>query len=153
MLGNHEVNADWVDQARALLTNATFLQDAGVSLAVGALARPLHVWGTAFYWPKEGFFAPPFAAIPEGVDVLLTHGPAASHVDGGMGCPFLLEHVKRLLPRAVVCGHIHQAHGVCQGQSAALERVTFVNAANAGGPSKKERDSRKLGWSPVVLEL
>ena len=155
VLGNHEVNASWVSDTRALLSNATFLCDSGVSLPLSAssAAPSLHVWGTAFYWPKEGYFEPPFATIPAEVDVLITHGPAASHVDGGAGCKYLLEHIERIQPHIVCCGHIHQARGVCKGHTPSLERVTFVNAANAGGASKKETHSRKLRWPPIVIDL
>ena len=36
VLGNHEVNASWVSDTRALLSNATFLCDSGVSLPLSA---------------------------------------------------------------------------------------------------------------------
>ena len=85
--------------------------------------------------------------------MLITHGPAASHVDGGAGCKYLLEHIERIQPHIVCCGHIHQARGVCKGHTPSLERVTFVNAANAGGASKKEKHSRKLRWPPIVIDL
>lgn len=152
VLGNHEVNAPWVEQAESLLTNATLLSDSTVSIVLASHAT-LRVHGTAFYWPAEKFFRPPYAAIPSGVDVIISHGPAALHVDGGSGCAFLLEHIERVQPRAVVCGHIHQAHGMCKGKSSPLERTTFVNAANAGGPRKEQAHSRTLGWDPIVLDL
>ena len=70
---------------------------------------------TQFYWPAEEYFQPPYAAIPAGVDVLVCHGPVQGHVDGGTGCPALRQHVARVRPRLVVCGHIHEARGVVDG--------------------------------------
>jgi len=154
VLGNHEVNAPWASDAVTILNNAMLLVDNGATLqlASGAFCS---VWGTGFYWPVETpHFTPPYAAVPAGTDVLISHGPAASHVDNGMGCAFLLEHVQRLQPRVLVCGHIHEAHGLCQGsEDTRLKGVTFVNAANAGGPSRKQSHSRQMGWAPVVLDI
>ena len=114
----------------------------------------IHVLGTRFYWPVETpYFTPPYAAIPDGTDVIITHNPAAAHVDGGAGCAYLLQQIERVQPRAVICGHIHEAHGVCQGTSTSLANTTFVNASNAGGPSTKQARSLKLGWPPIVLDV
>ena len=174
VLGNHEANADWVDTASALLTNATLLNESEAVIrrpgdfgpkelcdpgeSADGPGRSFRVFGTSFYWPVETgstcYFTPPYARIPAGIDVLLTHGPpAVDGIDGGMGCPLLLEHVRRLRPRLVVCGHIHQAHGVVEGSAAHdLEGVMLVNAANAGGYGAKQH-SRRLGWPVVELEL
>lgn len=115
--------------------------------------RPSDRGPQAFYWPVETkHFAPPYGLIPEGTDILACHGPAAGYADGGMGCTYLLEHVERVRPQAVVCGHIHEAHGVCAGRGLLADVTTFVNAANAGGRGAK-RHSRTLGWKPVVLEV
>ena len=164
IFGNHEANAPWRDQAAQLLSNAKLLCDSGVDIeraqTIGhsdvtgsETIAPLRIWGTDFYWPVEepSFFQPPFGRIPTGLDVLLTHGPPTSAVDGGAGCGFLRTHVARARPRAVVCGHIHQAHGVADGDGE-LTGITLANAANAGGPKAKEH-SRNLGWPPIVLDL
>ncbi|KAF1955581.1 Metallo-dependent phosphatase [Byssothecium circinans] len=50
--------------------------------------------------------------IPDGTDVVLTHGPPKRHLDlGGKGCEWLLPELWRLKLRAVVLGHIHQGGG------------------------------------------
>ncbi|KAH7127275.1 ser/Thr protein phosphatase family protein [Dactylonectria macrodidyma] len=61
-------------------------------------------------------------AIPLDTDVVVTHTPARTHVDGVAECyPYGCEALRRTLwrvrPRLAVCGHVHQARGV--------ERVTW----------------------------
>lgn len=108
----------------------TYLQDSGVEL------DGIWFWGTpwvpglpywAFYGRNEALEARA-AAIPEGVDVLVTHGPPLGHGDfiptspkqrnkygnyGGVnaGEPYLNAAIKRIRPWAVVCGHIHEDFG------------------------------------------
>lgn len=67
-------------------------------------------------------------AIPEGVDVLLTHTPPHSILDGPShsrtGCEKLLERVRQIKPKVHVFGHVHDGHGTrkCQG-------TRYVNAS------------------------
>ena len=50
--------------------------------------------------------------IPDGTDIVLTHGPPKGHLDlGGKGCEWLLVELWRIKPRVVVFGHIHQGRG------------------------------------------
>ncbi|MEM6995386.1 MAG: metallophosphatase domain-containing protein [Myxococcota bacterium] len=72
-------------------------------------------------------------AIPEGIDILITHGPPQGILDRivlgrHVGCADLLERVHAVRPRLHVFGHIHEARG-----KATLPglRTQFVNAANA----------------------
>lgn len=68
--------------------------------------------------------------IPEGIDVLITHGPPAGILDtaaGGKstGCPVLLDRVMKVDPILHVFGHIHEC-----GQSWQVVRgISFINAA------------------------
>lgn len=51
--------------------------------------------------------------VPEGTDVLVTHGPPRGHLDlAGKGCEWLTRELWRKRPRLVVFGHIHRARGV-----------------------------------------
>ncbi|KAF2453600.1 Metallo-dependent phosphatase-like protein [Lineolata rhizophorae] len=46
--------------------------------------------------------------IPDDVDIVLTHGPPAAHLDeNGKGCVSLLKEVWRVKPKLHVFGHIH----------------------------------------------
>lgn len=165
--GNHECNAEWSSATACLLSNATFLCDQGIELKLTAAANPkdltttdggagttngtassagdvpLRVFGTQFYWPNS---TPRGLMMPREADILVTHGPVLGFVDGnGAGCPVMLAHVEQARPRLVVCGHIHQAHGVKEG-TGSVEGVTFVNAANA-------RQGYSMGWEAVVVDI
>jgi Icc-related predicted phosphoesterase len=72
-------------------------------------------------------------AIPDGIDLLVTHGPPHGVLDRmflGMrvGCTDLLERVRRVRPRVHVFGHIHEAHG--ETRLPGLD-TRFINAASA----------------------
>lgn len=58
-----------------------------------------------------------WSAIPDNVDVLLTHGPPRGVCDltsSGMnvGCPDLRKAIERTKPALCIFGHIHEARGV-----------------------------------------
>lgn len=62
-----------------------------------------------------------YGIIPDGVDVIISHGPPLLYGDRlgvrNLGSESLLRAVNRLSPRLVVCGHIHEARGVYKHQS------------------------------------
>ena len=113
----------------------TYLQDAATEVA------GLKIWGSpwtpwffdwAFNAPKEAgeeFLAKHYAAIPDGTDVLLIHGPprgygdrTAAGVDAGSTA--LLDAVDRVAPKLCVYGHIHEGRGQWTRRA-----TTLVNAA------------------------
>lgn len=79
-------------------------------------------WGFMAYEDKLAGY---FSAIPEGVDVLVSHGPARGHCDGkagwldastgrpgeGLGSTALRDRIDALQtpPRLCISGHIHEA--------------------------------------------
>ncbi|RMD39364.1 hypothetical protein DV735_g5756, partial [Chaetothyriales sp. CBS 134920] len=81
--------------------------------------RRVNIFGSP-WTPQFGTFAfqyPPIrdvwtGAVPQGTDIVLTHGPPRGYLDlGGKGCPHLLREVAKTRPQAVVFGHIHAGHG------------------------------------------
>jgi len=64
-----------------------------------------------------------WAQIPEDTDILLVHGPPHKildkvdhcflnhNEDPHAGCPQLLNRIKEIKPKLVVCGHVHEGHG------------------------------------------
>lgn len=57
------------------------------------------------------------AKIPDNTDVLLCHGPPNGYVDANsfgyhVGCELLLDRIKKVKPKLVCCGHIHESYGV-----------------------------------------
>lgn len=143
--------------ARALVpAGVTYLEDAGAT--VGGL----RVWGSP--WTPE-FCAWSFmrergeplrrtwAAIPDGLDLLVTHGPPYGHGDlvpghdgpaRAVGCAELLAAVRRARPRVHVFGHIHEGHG--RTVSDEVEGTLFVNAATCTGDYAPTNP-------PLVVEL
>ena len=56
--------------------------------------------------------------IPEGTDVLITHGPPRNMRDyvnyknsGNQGCTNLLDKICEIKPKVSLFGHIHEGHG------------------------------------------
>lgn len=67
--------------------------------------------------------------IPDDTDILVTHMPPYGILDQNakgehLGCPYLLDHVKRIKPKLHVFGHIHEGHGL-----KVMDGTTFVNAS------------------------
>ena len=109
--GTSRSDLDWGD--------IIYLHNTAAQLAFPGSGRSLTVYGSpqteqfgtwAFQYPPIRRVWPD--SIPEGVDILLVHGPPRGHLDeGGKGCPQLLREVRRVQPRLVVFGHIHDGHG------------------------------------------
>jgi Icc-related predicted phosphoesterase len=149
--GNH----DWLFQrepvvARALVqASVAYLQDAAVEV------EGLRIWGSpwqpefmdwAFNLPRGAPLREKWDRIPEGTDVLITHGPPhgiLDRVDEGRqeGCRDLREAVGRVRPRLHLFGHIHEAYGV-----EVRDGTTFANA------SVCDRSYRPVN-PPVVADL
>lgn len=120
--------------ARALMKSVTYLEDSGATVA------GLRFWGSpwqpwfydwAFNLPEGAPLAEKWALIPEGIDVLVTHGPPYGigdlcHHGGRVGCRELAKRVRALRPRLHVFGHIHEDRGWWQ-----IDGTLYVNAANS----------------------
>ncbi|WP_141617322.1 metallophosphatase domain-containing protein [Myxococcus sp. AB036A] len=132
--GNHDwAFADSPGEARALLgEDVVYLQDSEATVA------GLRFWGSpwqpayndwAFNLPRGAALASKWAAIPEGLDVLITHGPPAgfgdrSSVGGRGGCVDLRERVLAVRPRLHLFGHIHDDGGLWREGDTCFANVT-----------------------------
>lgn len=133
--GNH----DWLFQtdpalAKATITNVThYLQDEMVEIdGVKFYGAPWQPW---FYnWAFNLHRGPEIKAkwdlIPDGIDVLITHGPAAgvhdvnSHHES-MGCVDLMQAIQRVKPKLHICGHNHYGYGIKDFMG-----TTYINASS-----------------------
>lgn len=69
--------------------------------------------------------------VPEGTDILITHGPPRAHLDLiKLGCIHLLNEIWRVRPSLHVFGHVHDGYGqewlYYDGLQAAFERVVIA---------------------------
>lgn len=93
--------------------------------------------GWAFNYGRGGEYVKQImAAIPDNLDILITHGPPAGildkveqHGDYRAGCPVLLQEVLRAKPKFHIFGHLHSGHGKTKQNG-----TTFINAAICGIP-------------------
>ena len=135
--GNHDFGLQRTPaEARALFHGLTFLEDSEATVA------GLRVWGSpwqpwfydwAFNVRRGPAIDAKWALIPEGLDVLVTHGPPfgfGDRVHGGerVGCDDLLRHLGRVKPKVHLFGHIHEDRGEWQ-----LGPTRIVNCTTSEG--------------------
>lgn len=133
--GNHDFLFERENAlARSLMTNAIYLEDSE------ATVQGLRIWGSpwqpwfydwAFNLRRGPALREKWARIPEGLDVLVTHGPPMGTLDKTfdgreVGCEELRDRLAAMAepPRLHVFGHIHEAYGVVE-----VAHTTFVNAS------------------------
>ncbi|MFI0353343.1 metallophosphatase domain-containing protein [Actinomadura sp. 9N407] len=133
--GNHDwMFLDEPEHARAILAERgiRYLQDSGTEI------EGVRFWGSpwqpefndwAFNLPRGRPLADKWAMIPEGVDVLITHGPPlgigdANAFPGRHGCEDLLARVRQVRPRLHLFGHIHHDGGLWQYDGTTFANVT-----------------------------
>jgi predicted phosphohydrolase len=146
--GNHEFILE-EPRNRTAITNAILLVDSGVEI------EGLKIWGspvTPLYGGAFGKSRPEdrkrhWARIPEGLDILVTHGPPFAILDHGPrserreGCPQLFEAVFQARPGLHVFGHIHAGYGTLRTSD-----TVFANASLLG-------DSGSLDRRLMVIDL
>jgi Icc-related predicted phosphoesterase len=132
--GNHDFCFErQPDEARAAMTNATYLFDESVEIdGLLLYGSPWHPWfyDWAFGIERGAPLREKWDLIPAEVDILITHGPP--HQIGDLtvngdyaGCEELTLAIERIQPRLHVSGHIHEGYGVVvRGQT------TYANASS-----------------------
>ena len=133
--GNH----DWLfqkapDLARSCVPPGTILlQDSmtemeGLKIFGSPWQPEFQNW--AFNLPRGPALKEKWSAIPDGIDILVTHGPPMGILDWSnfgnehVGCGDLREELHRIKPGLHIFGHIHGNYG-----SSEREGTLFVNAA------------------------
>jgi predicted phosphohydrolase len=104
----------------SFFTDGIYLEDSAVTLdGVKFYGSPWtpEFYDWAFMYPR-GDGDKYWSKIPDGVDVLITHGPPMGTLDtsvefgAALGCKELAERVAELRPRAHIFGHIHGGYGI-----------------------------------------
>ena len=129
--GNHDrlfqMQPERVGEILAEFPNVIYLEDSSVELEIGEEKVKIYgsPWQPEFYnWafnlPRQGSeLQAKWEAIPEDVDIVLTHGPAQTYLDTSgqpynqplLGCELLKERLELIKPKMHLCGHIHGGHG------------------------------------------
>jgi Icc-related predicted phosphoesterase len=135
--GNHDFFFEVAkpEEVQALLAEypgITYLNDSGVTIEGikfwGSPVTPFfHNWAFNRYANEIG---PHWDLIPEGIDVLITHGPPHGILDKtiregwSVGCKSLKAKVDQIKPQVHVFGHIHEGMGQVE-----IGGTTFINAS------------------------
>jgi Icc-related predicted phosphoesterase len=109
----------------------------------------------AFNLPRNGQeLEAKWAAIPNDIDILITHGPAHGYLDrvmGGwenLGCEKLTEAIKIKKPKIHVCGHIHSGYGyIFDGDT------HFINASVLDEQYYLTHKPLTVDWDPETNKL
>lgn len=167
--GNH----DWCGQAcdfsadaagTAPTTRLQILVDEATRIPAGAansneaVATPLTIWATPWsnqfmdwaFMKRPADLARVYAAIPAGIDILVSHQPPYGYGDRSfddpsgkvehLGSPELLAAIERVRPKLVICGHIHEGHGRYEHDGIPIYNVSVVD------------DRYRLVHEPTVIE-
>jgi len=132
--GNHDFcfMDDRAECQRLLGPDVIYLQDEA------ALIGGLRFWGSpwqpeyndwAFNLPRGPALAEKWALIPNGTDVLVTHGPPRGYGDRSaigrhIGCEELLPAVHRVSPALHLFGHVHPDGGFWRAGGTSFANVT-----------------------------
>jgi predicted phosphohydrolase len=155
--GNH----DWPlarERSRALELmdpSIVYLEDSGATI------DGLRFWGSpwqpafndwAFNLPRGSALREKWALIPDGLDVLITHGPPEhigdhTEVGGRHGCADLRARVAEVRPRLHLFGHIHEDGGAWSIDKTLFANVTTWECERA--PTVIDIDER--GVTPVSV--
>ena len=145
--GNHDVAFEQSPELAVprLGQGVTYLQDSGI------LINGVAFWGSpwqpayndwAFNLPRGAALSRKWNLIPDGTDVLITHGPPLTVLDevpalGHLGCADLWKRVREVSPRVHAFGHIHEGSGVEM-----RDGTYFVNAAICDGLHRAVNSAR-----------
>lgn len=147
--GNHDQYSSSLprEEVQALFTNAHYLRDSEITV------QGLRVYGTPWtnrfgdwsFMESEPELKKRFAGIPEGFDILMSHGPAYGILDKNVsgnhcGSTALLERIKVTKPRYHVHGHIHESRGLKEGETVSLNVASLDEWYDIRG-------------EPVVIEI
>lgn len=129
---DHWIHQEFYDRIKSK-ENVHYLENSGICI------EGVNFWGspiTPSFGYGWGFNSDPdqigkyWDLIPEGTDVLITHGPSFDNLDWVLpdykkvGCDKLYKKISEISPIVHIFGHIHEAYGVKKNG-----KTTFFNAS------------------------
>jgi len=150
--GNH----DWCGQAcsfradspaHARSTDLQILVDEATTIPCSGGEAQVSVWAMPWSNPfmRWAFMKTPsaletfYAAIPEGIDILVSHQPPLNYGDRTVnvetgraehiGSRELLDAIDRVRPRLVICGHVHGGLGRYEHRGIPVYNVSVLDEA------------------------
>jgi len=174
--GNHDKCLDKMNNTavREVLSSCNYLQDEGIEI------QDLKIYGSPISLPyAKGKVSPNDAftrsseldervngdveideritRIPEGIDVLVTHGPPFAHLDdppaewnlGNVGSPHLAERVGVVHPKVHIFGHVHGRERIEQRVEFSSDGIVYINAASVKNFAKPFGEVFK----PIVFDM
>ena len=135
---------EWTKEA-AIYLNDSGAEVMGLKVWGSPIQPTFHDW--AFNRDRGLPIKEHWQLIPDGLDILITHGPPLGFLDrpfgkyAPVGCADLALKVTEAKPRLHVFGHIHGGYGV-----STFNGTTFVNASVIN-------EAYKVVNPPIVIEL
>lgn len=147
--GNHDLALETaLARTEQPFRNARYIQDERLTVAgLDIYAAPWvpELASHAFYLDDEAL-RDKWAAIPTGLDILITHVPPTGILDRSSrghshGCRHLAAQIERIAPRLHCFGHVHASAGEVR-----IGDTLFVNASSAISGERAVR-------APCVLDV
>jgi len=153
-------STDRVRDAERLLKDCSYLLDQEI------VVWGIRIWGSPHtpYFGGWAFNESPGAEIrrkwdliPEGIDILVTHGPPFGVLDVNKkgehcGCVDLLDAVRRIKPRYHLFGHIHEGYGQSTIFHSDGSKTICLNGSALGERIGSDPTGRPIN-SPFVFNL
>lgn len=131
-------------------TTVPLAEEAGTDVSVWATPWSNQFMRWAFMRQPRDLVAA-YAAIPDSVDILVSHQPPYGHVDRAfdletarvehVGSRELLAAIERVRPKIVICGHVHRAFGRSEHRGIPVYNVSVVD------------ETYQLVNAPTVIDL
>ena len=166
--GNHDWgfqnNVDKVKEIVDFYKTITYVQDQ-LHTIQDDNGTEIKIWGSpwqpefynwAFNLPNGGWeLEQKWNDIPEGIDILITHGPAWGFLDDvegrrgqHLGCELLANRIKKIKPKIHICGHIHSGHGhYFDGHT------HYFNASALNERYLYSHIPWNIDWNPITNEI